>query len=202
MELIIRFLKPHWLLFVGTVLLLVIDVAGALFIPTLAAELLNAGTSGGSFDLIVNTGIKMAVASVLSGVCAILGGYACATLSAKLGKDIRVALYEKSLKLSIHDFQQFGTASITTRTISDITTIQFAFTSAMQMILPVPFIFVIALTMTFYLDVEMGFILLAVVTAVLILAFFILRSAAPLFRRLQKLLDRVSTVLLENICCS
>ena len=199
MKLIIRFLKPHWLLFVGTVLLLVIDVAGALFIPTLAAELLNAGTSGGSFDLIVNTGIKMAVASVLSGVCAILGGYACATLSARLGKDIRVALYEKSLKLSIHDFQQFGTASITTRTISDITTIQFAFTSAMQMILPVPFIFVIALTMTFYLDVEMGFILLAVVTAVLILAFFILRSAAPLFRRLQKLLDRVSTVLLENI---
>ena len=45
----------------------------------------------------------------------------------------------------------------------------------------------------------MGFILLAVVLVVLVLAFAIISSASPLFRRLQKLLDRMSTVLLENI---
>lgn len=112
---------------------------------------------------------------------------------------MRVAVYEKSLKLSIYDFRQFGTASITTRTVSDITTIQFAVTSCIQMILPVPVIFVIALLLSFSLDAEMGFILLGVVAAVLLLAFIIIRSASPLFKRLQKLLDRLSTVLLENI---
>ena len=168
-------------------------------IPTLAAEILNEGTSGSTFDTLLGTGIQMAAASVLSGVCAITGGYTCAMLSAKLGKDMRVAIYEKSLKLSMYDFRQFGTASITTRTVSDITTIQFAVTSCIQMILPVPVIFVIALALAFSLDVEMGFILLAVVLVVLVLAFAIIRSASPLFRRLQKLLDRMSTVLLENI---
>ena len=39
---------------------------------------------------------------------------------------MRVAVYDKSLKLSVYDFRQFGTASITTRTISDITNIQMA----------------------------------------------------------------------------
>ncbi|OUN91547.1 ABC transporter ATP-binding protein [Blautia sp. An46] len=199
MRLILKFLKPHWKLCVITVLLLVIDVAGALYIPTLAAEILNEGTSGSTFDTLLNTGIQMAAASLLSGVCAITGGYTCAMLSARLGKDMRVAIYEKSLKLSMYDFRQFGTASITTRTVSDITTIQFAVTSCIQMILPVPVIFVIALALAFSLDVEMGFILLAVVLVVLVLAFIIIRSASPLFRRLQKLLDRMSTVLLENI---
>ncbi len=199
MRLILKFLKPHWKLCVITVLLLIIDVAGALYIPTLAAEILNEGTSGSTFDTLLGTGIQMAAASVLSGVCAITGGYTCAMLSAKLGKDMRVAIYEKSLKLSMYDFRQFGTASITTRTVSDITTIQFAVTSCIQMILPVPVIFVIALALAFSLDVEMGFILLAVVLVVLVLAFAIIRSASPLFRRLQKLLDRMSTVLLENI---
>lgn len=199
MKLIFQFIKPHWKLCAITIWLLIIDVAGALFIPTLAAQMLNQGTSGATFDALVNTGILMAAASILSGVCAIVGGYACATLSARIGKDMRVAIYKKSLKLSIYDFRQFGTASITTRTVSDITTIQFAVTSFIQMVLPVPVIFVIALVLSFGLDVEMGFILLAVVAAVLILALFIMRSAAPLFRKLQKMLDRMTTILLENI---
>ena len=199
MNLILRFLKPHWKLCVVTILLLIVDVAGALFIPTLVAEMLNDGTSGAAFSDIWHTGLQMAVVSVLAGACAILGGYACAALSARVGKDLREAVYAKSLKLSVYDFRQFGTASITTRTISDITTIQFALTSTLQMVIPVPIICVLALALTFGLDAQMGLILLAVVAVVLLLAWGIMRSASPLFRKLQKLLDRLSTVLLENI---
>ena len=90
MKLVLQFMKPHWKLCVSTILLLVIDVAGALFIPTLAAQMLNQGTSGASFEALLQTGIWMAVASVISGVCAILGGHACATLSARVGKDMRI----------------------------------------------------------------------------------------------------------------
>ena len=199
MNLILRFLKPHWKLCLITIVLLIVDVGGALFIPTLVADMLNAGTSGATFDAIVRTGLYMAAVSVLAGVCAILGGYASATLAAQVGKDMREAIYTKSLKLSVYDFRQFGTASITTRTISDITTIQFALTSTIQMVIPVPVICVLALALTFGLDAQMGVILLIVVAAVLLLAWRIMGSASPLFRKLQKLLDRMSTVLLENI---
>ena len=199
MKLILQFIKPHAKLCVITILLLIIDVAGALFIPTLAAQMLNQGTSGAAFEEILRTGILMAAASLISSICAILGGYTCSVLSARIGKDMRVAIYKKSLKLSVYDFRHFGTASITTRTVSDITTIQFALTSFIQTILPVPVIFAIALALSFSLDIEMGFILLAVVALVLIISFFIMKSAAPLFRKLQKLLDRMTTVLLENI---
>ena len=199
MNLILRFLKPHWKLCVVTILLLIVDVAGALFIPTLVAEMLNDGTSGAAFSDIWHTGLQMAVVSVLAGTCAILGGYACAALSARVGKDLREAVCAKSLKLSVYDFRQFGTASITTRTISDITTIQFALTSTIQMIIPVPLVCILSLVLTFFLDVRLGGILLAVALVVLALAWVIMRSAAPLFRRLQKLLDRMSTVLLENL---
>ena len=199
MKLILRFLKPHWKLCAATIVLLTLDVMGGLVIPTLVAEMLNAGTSGAGAEDIVRTGIRMAAVSLAAGACAILGGYACAVLSARIGQEMREALYAKSLKLSIYDFRQFGTASITTRTISDITTIQFALTSTLQMIVPVPIICAIALGLTFGLDVQMGLILLAVVVLILLIAFFIIRGAAPLFRRLQKLLDRMSTILLENL---
>ena len=199
MKLILQFLKPHWKLTVLTVLLAVIDVGGSLFIPTLAAHLLNQGTSGVAFEELLTTGLQMGAVSLFSSICAILGGYACATLAARIGKDMRVALYEKSLKLSIYDFRQFGTASITTRTVSDITTIQFALTSFIQMVLPVPLVCIIALALSFQPNSTLGTILLILTALVFILALGIMRSASPLFKKLQKLLDRMTTILLENI---
>ena len=199
MKLILQFLKPHWKLTVLTVLLAVIDVGGSLFIPTPAAHLLNQGTSGVAFEELLTTGLQMGAVSLFSSICAILGGYACATLAARVGKDMRVTLYEKSLKLSIYDFRQFGTASITTRTVSDITTIQFALTSFIQMVLPVPLVCIIALALSFQLNATLGTILLILTALVFILALGIMRSASPLFKKLQKLLDRMTTILLENI---
>ena len=199
MKLILQFLKPHWKLTVLTVLLAVIDVGGSLFIPTPAAHLLNQGTSGIAFEELRAFGLQRGAVSLFSSICAILGGYACATLAARVGKDMRVALYEKSLKLSVYDFRQFGTASITTRTVSDITTIQFALTSFIQMVLPVPLVCIIALALSFQLNTTLGTILLILTALVFILALGIMRSASPLFKKLQKLLDRMTTILLENI---
>ena len=108
MKFILRFLKPHWKLCAVTILLLIVDVSGALVISTFAAEMLNLGTSGATLEVLFATGLKMAAASLISSVCAILGGYTCAALSAQVGKDIRMALYEKSLKLSIYDFRSIA----------------------------------------------------------------------------------------------
>lgn len=199
MKLIIRFIKPYRKLLVLTIILIILDIVGALYIPTLVAEMLNEGTNGSTMNDLYMTGIKIVIASLVSGLGAILGGYTCAKLSSKICKDIRDAVYEKSLKLSVFDFKQFGTASITTRTISDITNIQTAFTMFIQMVLPVPIIFVVASVLTFGLDTMIGFILLGVLVAVIVIALLIMKMASPVFKKLQKLLDRMSTVLLENL---
>ena len=199
MKLMMQFIKPYRKLLIFTILLIFLDVIGALYIPTLVAEMLNQGTSGSTMNNLYMTGIQIVIASLVSGVGAILGGYTCAVLSSKVCKDIRDALYQKSLKLSVYDFKQFGTASITTRTISDVTNIQTAFISVIQMVLPVPAIFIIAIILTFRLDTMAGTILLIVLAIVILVAICIMKMTSPLFKKLQKLLDRMSTVILENL---
>lgn len=199
MRLVLKFLKPYKNLCVLTIFLLILDVVGALYIPTLVAEMLNQGTGGGSLNQLYMTGIQIVIASLISGIGAIIGGYTCSLLSSRIGKDIRDALYKKTLKLSVYNFKHFTTASITTRTINDITNIQMAFINCVQMVLPVPIIFIVSIALTFNLDKLAGCILLAVLFVVLVVAFVITKRAAPLFKRLQQLLDRMSTVLLENL---
>lgn len=200
MNLILRFLKPHRKLCVVTVLLMTAEMVGALLVPTFAGQMLNEGSSADvGFDAILSTGMKMAVVSLMAAAGAIAGGYTCARLAARVGADIRKALYKKTLDLSVYDFQTFGTASMTTRIVSDVSNIQIAVVNVFQMILPVPVIFVTSVILAFSLDKIMGLILLGVLIVIMIVALFVLKGASPLFRKLQKLLDRMSTVLLENI---
>ena len=199
MKLILRFLKPHWKLFLLTVFLLIVDVVGALIIPTLASEMLRQGETGVEMQVLINTAIAMAVAAVISGAGGIMSGYVCAELVSRIAKDMRDALYKKTLDLAVSDFRTFGVASMTTRTVSDVTNIQFALMASIQIVLPVPVVFVISLILAFMKDWMMGLILLAVLAVITVVALLIMRSASPLFRKLQKLLDKMSTVLLENI---
>ena len=199
MKLILRFLKPHWKLFLLTVFLLIVDVVGALIIPTLASEMLRQGETGVEMQVLINTAVVMAVAAVISGAGGIMSGYVCAELVSRIAKDMRDALYKKTLDLAVSDFRTFGVASMTTRTVSDVTNIQFALMASIQIVLPVPVVFVISLILAFMKDWMMGLILLAVLAVITVVALLIMRSASPLFRKLQKLLDKMSTVLLENI---
>lgn len=187
MKLILRFLKPHWKLCFFTILFVIVDVVGALIIPTFAADMLNQGTTAGAdFSTLVNTCTKMLIAALISGVATIFGAYVCSDLTSKVGADIRSALYKKTLSLSGSDFRSFGTASVTTRTVSDITNIQFALLSCFQMLFPVPVIFIVSLVLAFRKDLLMELILVCVLLLIILVADIIIRSTAPMFKKLQK----------------
>lgn len=199
MRLILRFMKPYRALFAITVVLLFMDVLGALFVPTFVSELLDEGTSGVSLSGMIPTALLMVGTALVAGICAVIGAYCCARLASSIARDIRDAIYAKSLDLSVFDFRQFGTASMVTRTMNDVMNIQFALTNIIMLMLPVPFIFVVALVFAFRMNVTLAWWLVGALVCVSLIALVILRSAAPLFRRLQKLLDRIGAVLLENL---
>lgn len=199
MKTIIRFLKPHKMLCFLTLLLAFIDVFGALIIPTYTAEMMNAASSGSDLRTLTSLCIKMLIAAALSGAAMIVGSYVCAEMTSRVGADMRKALYNKSLELSTADFRNFGKASLTTRTVSDITNIQFALGNCFQILFPVPIIFVISLFLAFRIDTLLGSILLLVLLIITVVCALIIRSTSPMFALLQKKLDSMSRVILENI---
>lgn len=199
MRLVLRFMKPYRWLLALTLMLMAVDVVGALLVPTLAARLLNEGAAAMSFHAMTMAALQMLAASLIAGCCAIGVGYCCSVLAARVAKDMRDAIYVKSLDLSVFDFRRFGAASMVTRTMSDVVNIQVAITNVIMMMLPMPFIFVVSLAFAFSLDATLAWWLVGAMVCVCAIAVFILRSASPLYRRLQRLLDRIGAVLLENL---
>ncbi len=199
MKIILQFLKPYRKQCAFILLIVLADVGGSLLVPTITADMINSAISGGELAGIICQGMIMLCIALFSGVLTLLGSWLCARLSANIGRDLRDAVYDKSLQFSASDFETFGTASMITRTLNDVNIIQQEFVNFIQMILPVPLICVLGVALSFSINARMGILILTGTGFVLLAALFIMRKSAPIFDKLQKFLDRMNVVLRENL---
>ena len=199
MKLLLKYMKPYRGLAIITVLVLMVDIAGTLLVPTLLANMVNIGVATKNFSYILQNGLAMLGATALASGGALLGSYLSAKLAANVGRDIRNAVYDSSLAFSGSDFERFGTGSMITRTLNDINVIQQSIIMTIQMVLPVPIMCVMGIALATSIDYQMGILLAIVVAVVLVIAAITVANAAPIFTRLQRFIDRMNVVLRENI---
>lgn len=199
MKTIIPFLRPYRGKCIFLLLVTLADVAGSLLVPTITADMINIAVEGDHMDLLIQKGILMLCIALISGVLTLIGSRLCASLSADLGRDLRNAVYDRSLAFSASDFETFGTASMITRTLNDVNIIQQAFVNFIQMILPVPMVCALGILLAFRINTRMGLLIFGGTVFVLLAALLIMRKATPIFDKLQRFLDRMNVVLRENI---
>lgn len=199
MRTLLRFLKPYRLQVAGVLGALGLNLLGVLLVPTILANMINIGVSSRDFDYLVQQGLVMLVAALISGGGAFANNYLCADLATKVGRDIRTAVYDASLAFSGGDFEQFGTGSMITRTLGDVNVIQTALSMSIQMILPVPFAAVIGVVLACSIDMQMGLLLAGFIAVVAVIAVVSVKKAARIFQRLQRFIDRMNVRLRESI---
>ena len=199
MKTILKFIKPYKMLCIFTILFIIFDILGALYIPTITANMINSGVGNKDMNYIIQEGILMLAVTLISSAGALIGSYLCSRLASNMGRDMRDALYKKSLKFSHFDFKQFGTGSMITRTLNDVNVIQQTAVSFIQMVIPVPIMCISGIIMAFVIDKAMGFLLLGITVVIIIVAVFITRKATIIFEKLQRFLDRMNVILRENI---
>ena len=199
MRLLLRFLKPYKRLIAVTLVVLLIDNVGTLLVPTMLANMVNTGIARGDTAYILQNGLLMLLATAMASGGAVTGCFLSARLAAYVGRDIRNAVYDKSLELSAADFERFGTGSMITRSLGDINVVQQAIIQTIQMVLPVPFLACVGIVLACLTDLQMGLLLGVVVGIVLIIAVVTVTHAAPIFMALQGFIDRMNVVLRENI---
>ena len=197
-RLLVRLLKPYRWQAVATLLLLMSDVIGMLYIPTELSAMVNAAISRQGADLGVH-GARMLVAAIAGSGGCIASYYMASRLAANVGRDLRMAVYKKSLGLSVADFSRIGTGSMITRTMGDANVVQQTLMMSFVMLAPAPVACVVAIALSFATDWQMGVVLLFVTVMMLVVTALAIMRATPIFMRMQELVDAVNTRLRESI---
>lgn len=170
-----------------------------LLLPTLMGNIVDNGVVPGNIPYIWKVGGIMLATTALGVGAAVGASYLASKVAMGFGRDIRRKVFTHVEKFSLQEFGEIGTASLITRTTNDITQVQQVVMMMLRMMVMAPIMFTGGLIMAVSKDAKLSLVILGTIPFLVITVVIIMRKGMPLFRQVQKRLDRLNLVLRENL---
>jgi ATP-binding cassette subfamily B multidrug efflux pump len=170
-----------------------------LYLPRLMADIVDFGIVRGNTREIYRIGGLMLLVAVIGTICAVAGSYFAAKVATGFGRIIRLRVFDRVAHFSVHQFDQFSTASLITRTTNDTTQVQQIVLMLLSMAISAPMMAIGGVTLSLSQDARLASVLIAVIPVMAVVFFLIMWKAVPLFQQMQQKLDRLNLVLDEGL---
>ena len=194
-----KYLKPYWIFAILAPLTMVGEVFIDLLQPKLMAKIVNEGVIGHDTALIITTGILMLGLVAVGGLFGILSAAFASNAAQSFGNDLRNDAFDKVMHLSLQQTDKFTTGSLVTRLTNDITAVQDMVSMILRMFVRAPMQFIGGIIMAVSISPKFGIVLLCALPLQLLLIFLMLKKATPLYGMVQTRLDKVNSVVQENV---
>lgn len=196
---IFRYLRPYWLFALLSPLCMAAEVIIDLWQPKLLSRIVDQGVLGSDMRLVVSTGLLMLGLVAIGGMAGIASTAFACKASQNFGNDLRVDAYKRVMSMSIQSTDKFTTGSLITRMTNDITSVEGLVSMALRMFVRATFMFLGGIVMALTLDINFGFVILAALPVEIIVMLIVLKKAFPIFGEVQTRLDKVNSVVQENV---
>ena len=194
-----RYLKPYSLNLALVVLLQFIATMAGLELPALNADIIDSGVAKGDTAFIWSHGALMLGVSLIQVVAQILAVWLGARTAMGFGRDVRDAVFNRTLSFSTREVNTFGAPSLITRTTNDVQQVQMLVLMTCIMLIGAPITMVGGVVMALRTDVPLSAIILVAVVVMAIIIGFIASMMGPLFGLMQKRIDVLNRVVREQI---
>src|SRR5437588_5077523 len=194
-----RFLRPFRAAIAAILVLVLLQSLSNLYLPTLTADIVDKGIVHKNITYILQVGAVMLLIAAGGMICSIAASFLSSTTAVGFGRIVRSQIFTRVESFSLHEFDQFGTATLITRTTNDVTQVQMVTVIILRMMVSAPLMMIGGLFLALSQDRPLTLVL-AVSVPILVLAIvLILRRALPLFQLMQVKLDKVNLVLREGL---
>lgn len=199
MSKVLKYLKKYWYFAVLSPLFMILEVSMDLLQPSLMSRIVDNGVLDKNIELIVELGIQMLIFTVIGCVGGVLSGVFANLASQNFSNDLRKDAFAKVMKMSFQQTDKFTVGSLVTRLTNDITACQDFVGMALRMMVRTLMQFIGGIVMVLSINASFGYILLITLPVQVIVIILILRKGVPLFSVVQSKLDRVNSVVQENV---
>ncbi len=170
-----------------------------LIVPLVMASIIDTGIKNGDNAHIYKMGGVLILLGFTGLVCSLTAQYFAAKASMGFGTQLRNALYKHINSLSHAQIDKIGTPSLITRMTNDINQTQTGVNLILRLFLRSPFIVLGALIMAFTINVKLALIFLIATPVIAVVIYTIMAFSIPLYKKIQKTLDRISLITRENL---
>lgn len=196
---VLGYLKKYWYLALLSPLFMVLEVSMDLLQPDLMSRIVDEGVLGQDMGIILNVGLKMLVTVLIGCFGGIMSGVFGTMASQKFSRDLRKDAFRRVMNMSFQQTDKFTCGSLVTRLTNDITACQDFVAMALRMAIRAGMQFIGGIFMVLNINVTFGLVLLFTLPIQLVIIIIVLKKGAPLFGIVQSKLDRVNSVVQENV---
>ena len=198
-RLIFKNVGKYWWAAVLAPLFMVGEVAMDMLITKQMQRLIDEGIQAANPEAVKVIGLTMIGFVFIGVVCGFLSGVFANIASCNYANNLRVRLFDKIMKLSYNQTDDFSTASLITRVTNDVTQMQNFFAQMIRMFIRSFGMFALGIIFTLTIDVRFAFILAVALPIEVIIMIIFMKKAFPYFSIIQTKLDKVNTVVHENV---
>ena len=181
------------------VVAMVLAALTELGLPFLLADLINQGLYYNDTALVLRLGGLMLLLAIVSVCSTLLNSYFSAKISAGVSRSLRRQIFDKIESFSLSETDQFGTASLITRSTNDVTQVQNYIYVLLRLVLRAPIMILGGVTLAYLKSPTLSLILLFMLPVLFLMVTGIARRGMPLSTMMQQKLDYVTLVMREKL---
>ncbi|MGL6173715.1 MAG: ABC transporter ATP-binding protein [Cellulosilyticaceae bacterium] len=181
------------------VLLKLVSTFSDLLVPYLMGIIIDKGIAMQDVSMIMKLCALMLIIAALGFVGTVISHYLSAKGSQGIGEKLRNALYEHIQQLTIYDVERISTASLITRTTNDVEHVQRTILMSARLMVRAPLIMIGGTILSLSLDPYLTGVMFIGMILLLLGSLVVYKFTRPIYRKVQKNLDRMASILRENL---
>ncbi len=171
----------------------------ALFLPDLNARIIDDGVAKGDTGIIWHLGGYMLGVSLIQAVATGIAVFLGARIAMGLGAWLRHRVFTHAQSFSAQDVHAFGAPSLITRSTNDVQQVQMVVLMTFAIMVQAPIMGIGGVAMALNQNVKLSGLLLVMVPLLALAMGLIMARLTPLFGSQQKRIDKMNTVLREEL---
>ena len=196
---LLKYLKKYKVETILGPLFKLMEASFELLVPLVMASIIDNGIEKGDKSHIFAMGGVLFLLAAVGFGCAITAQYFAAKASVGFATNLRHVIFNHIQTRSYEQMDEFGTSTMMNRLTSDVNQVQTGVNLTLRLLLRSPFIVFGAMVMAFTVDVKGAMIFVVTIPILAVVVFAILLINIPLYKKVQKALDKVVVKTRENL---
>ncbi len=196
---ILAFAKPYRRDAALALILLIAVVVVDLALPRLIQRLVDEGVAPGDLHVILTTALIMVGLAILNAGMMIGNTILAARVSQRFAADLRSALFRQVQTFSFGNLDRLQTGQLMVRLTSDVTMVQMMLLLSLRLLTRGPLLMVGSGILLVVTSPRLAAMMLVLMPVTVVILWFFVRKAQPLFMTVQRKLDDLNQVLQENL---
>jgi ATP-binding cassette subfamily B protein len=178
---------------------IIMQVAAGFMIPYLMTDIIDVALPDENGVLLMQLSGLMLLAALLGLAGGLINNYQAQFIAMNASADLRLDLFKKIQSLSFNNLDKFKTSRLITSSTNDVVRVQTFYQMLFRIIISAPLMVGVGLFMALITSRGLSQIFYITIPLLIIVIVVIMIVAMPKFKRVQKSVDNLNKVSLENV---